>query len=185
MTWTRLLTLRLGHTTAAASTVVAAFMGGLALGAALAGRFAPPLRPRQSLFAYTVLEAVVIVAALTMTLQLEALTPLLHWAYRDGAPGSLYPLIRFAVSTAVLLVPSIALGATFPVAVRWFLSDGSRSGDAGALYASNVIGAAIGSLGAGFLLIPWVGVSGSILVGVGFSSLSIGAALLLARRQPV
>ena len=37
--WTRLLTLQLGHTVAAASTVLAAFMGGLAIGAWIAGRF--------------------------------------------------------------------------------------------------------------------------------------------------
>src|SRR3954464_3100898 len=39
VTWTRLLTLQLGHTVAAASTVLAAFMGGLAIGAWLAGRW--------------------------------------------------------------------------------------------------------------------------------------------------
>src|SRR3954453_24055690 len=38
VTWTRLLTLQLGHTVAAASTVLAAFMGGLAIGASIAGR---------------------------------------------------------------------------------------------------------------------------------------------------
>src|SRR5437773_3760865 len=37
--WTRLLTLQLGHTVAAASTVLAAFMGGLAIGASIAGRW--------------------------------------------------------------------------------------------------------------------------------------------------
>ena len=37
--WTRLLTLQMGHTVAAASTVLAAFMGGLALGSWLGGRF--------------------------------------------------------------------------------------------------------------------------------------------------
>src|SRR5919197_5991448 len=36
--WTRLLTLQLGHTVAATSTVLAAFMGGLAVGAWAAGR---------------------------------------------------------------------------------------------------------------------------------------------------
>ena len=41
--WTRLLTLHLGHTTAAVSTVTAAFMGGLALGSALAARTADRL----------------------------------------------------------------------------------------------------------------------------------------------
>jgi spermidine synthase len=183
VTWTRLLTLRLGHTTAAASTVVAAFMGGLALGAALAGRFAPRLRPRQSLLAYAILEAIVIVAAVTMTLQLAALTPVLHWAYRDGAPGALFPLVRIAASFAVLLIPSVALGATFPIAVRWFVAASSGSRDAGTLYAANVIGAAIGSLGAGFLLIPRIGVSGTTLVGAVCSSVSIAAALYLARSE--
>jgi hypothetical protein len=38
--WTRQLTLLMGHTTAAVSTVLAAFMGGLAIGAALGGRIA-------------------------------------------------------------------------------------------------------------------------------------------------
>src|SRR2546422_2458546 len=49
--WTRLLTLQLGHTVAAASTVLAAFMGGLAIGAWIAGRWnglkAVPYEPRH------------------------------------------------------------------------------------------------------------------------------------------
>jgi spermidine synthase len=47
VSWTRLLTLYIGHTTAAASAVVAAFMGGLAIGAAGAGRIASRLTGRQ------------------------------------------------------------------------------------------------------------------------------------------
>src|SRR5206468_7173364 len=39
VTWTRLLTLQLGHTVAAASSVLAAFMGGLAIGAWIAGQW--------------------------------------------------------------------------------------------------------------------------------------------------
>ena len=38
VSWTRLLTLYIGHTTAAAAAVVAAFLGGLAVGAASGGR---------------------------------------------------------------------------------------------------------------------------------------------------
>src|SRR5438874_9444739 len=64
VSWTRLATLYLGHTTAAASTVVAAFMGGLAGGSAAGGWMAARLRPRQALLAYSALEAVVLVIAL-------------------------------------------------------------------------------------------------------------------------
>ena len=48
VTWTRLLTLQLGHTTAAASTVVGAFLLGLALGAGAGGRWAQSLTRVQA-----------------------------------------------------------------------------------------------------------------------------------------
>ena len=49
VSWTRLLTLYIGHTTAAASAVVAAFLGGLAAGAAVGGVVASRIGPRQAL----------------------------------------------------------------------------------------------------------------------------------------
>ena len=71
--WTRLLILHLGHTTAAVSTVTAAFMGGLGLGGALGGRVASRLNRRQALWTYALLElavalaSVVIAGSLTLT----------------------------------------------------------------------------------------------------------------------
>ena len=84
VSWTRLLTLYIGHTTAAASAVVAAFLGGLAAGAAGGGRLASRLTRRQCLQAYVILELGVAVAALALPWALQAVTPLLEWAYRDG-----------------------------------------------------------------------------------------------------
>src|SRR5947209_4075141 len=72
VTWTRLLALQLGHTVAAASTVLAAFMGGLALGAWLAGRFS-----LGTLRAYATLEMVVAATALVLPLALTAAVPAL------------------------------------------------------------------------------------------------------------
>ena len=54
--WSRLLTLQMGNTVAAIGTVLAAFMGGLAGGAALGGRFSLTLSRRQALRAYASLE---------------------------------------------------------------------------------------------------------------------------------
>jgi tetratricopeptide (TPR) repeat protein len=62
--WTRLLTLYIGHTVAAASTVLAAFMGGLAFGAALAGRRASALDRRTAIRLYAALEILVAVSRL-------------------------------------------------------------------------------------------------------------------------
>ena len=70
--WTRLLTLHLGHTTAAVSTVTAALMGGLGLGAALGSRLAPRLSRRQALWTYALLELVVVLASLAIAPSLTA-----------------------------------------------------------------------------------------------------------------
>ena len=64
VSWTRLLTLYIGHTTAAASAVVAAFLSGLALGAWAGGVIAARLKPLQALRAYVALELVVALFAL-------------------------------------------------------------------------------------------------------------------------
>src|SRR5947208_1057973 len=79
VTWTRMLTLQLGHTVAAASTVLAAFMGGLAIGAWLAGlvRLKPDTTTTGpvTLRTYAVLELLVAVCALLLPMALAASVP--------------------------------------------------------------------------------------------------------------
>ncbi len=180
VSWTRQLTLFIGHSTAAASAVVAAFMGGLAIGAVAGGRLASRLTPRQCLLAYAVLEMAVIAFALALPFEIETLKPVLRWSYQDGAPGLLFPAIRLLSCMGLMLVPALALGATFPIAVRCTGSASWRTTlSAGALYAANTAGAAVGALVAGFVLIPAIGVSGSILVGVTSSGVAGLLALLL------
>jgi spermidine synthase len=184
--WTRLLALYMGHSTAATSTVVAAFMGGLAAGAAIGGRVATRLSRRHALYGYAALELAVAVTALSMPLLLTAIGPALAWAYRDGAPGVLFPVARIALCFAVLLVPTMALGATFPFGIRWLVSEAASAGRlSGALYAANTAGAAGGALASAFLLIPSFGISGATLVAVTAGALAIAFALVTARMMPV
>src|SRR6478609_9550656 len=82
--WTRLLTLYMGHGLAAASAVLAAFMGGLAAGAGAAGRYAGRLPPRRALHIYAGLEFAVGVLAVLMPFALIAARPLLAATYADG-----------------------------------------------------------------------------------------------------
>ena len=181
--WTRLLTLFMGHSAAAASTVVAAFMGGLGGGALLGARFIPRLTPHQALYVYVGLESLVLVAALLLPVELASLTPLLSWSYGDGAAGPLFPMVRLLVCLTLVLIPALALGATFPAAVRWFANNPEHPGrPAGELYAANTIGAATGAVAAGFVLIPALGISGTTLVGVAGSSVAIILGLVVASR---
>jgi spermidine synthase len=183
VSWTRLLTLHIGHTTAAASAVVAAFLGGLAVGAVAGGVIASRLSRRGSLLAYALLEIGVGAAALALPMQLSALTPLLVWAYGNGAPGPLFPTIRLLSCFVMVFVPAAALGATFPMAIRWFASDaGHPAWSTSALYTANT---AAGALLAGFVLIPAIGLMGTTRLGVAASllaALSVCALLLADRR---
>jgi spermidine synthase len=184
VSWTRLLTLYIGHTTAAASAVVAAFLGGLAVGAALGGRVAARLRPTQSLQAYVGLELVVALFALLLPWELRALTPLLRWAYADAAPGLLFPVVRFGSCLAMVFLPAAALGATFPMAVRWFSHRAPNPARvSSALYAVNTVGAAAGSLLAGFTLIPAIGISGTTRLGMVGSVVAAGLVAFVARQE--
>ena len=158
VTWTRLLTLQLGHTVAAASTVLAAFMGGLALGAWLAGR-----QRATTLRAYAILEISVAVCALLLPAALAASVPALAWAYADGGAPAQFALVRVAISLALLGIPAAAMGATFPIAADWFARNAA---DTGVLYAVNTAGAAAGAIAAGFFLIPAIGLRATTWVGV-------------------
>jgi len=185
VTWTRWLTLYIGHTTAAASAVVAAFLGGLAIGAAIGGRIASTLSPRNSLKAYVGLELAVALFAVLLPFELRLLSPVLQWAYQDGSGGALFPLIRIASCIAMVMLPAIALGATFPMAVRWFSRGSTEPARQGStLYFVNTIGATAGSLLAGFVLIPSIGMSGTIYVAMAGTAIAAILVLVVLRTEP-
>ena len=156
--WTRLLTLYLGHGVAAASTVLAAFMGGLAIGAAVAGPASDRLDRRAAMRLYAGLEVAIAILALLVPVFLALATPLLRLAYADAAGGVAFPVLRLLVSLVLIAVPAVAMGATFPIVARWYVPDAAAATRAaGALYAANTIGAALGALLAGFVLLPALG----------------------------
>ncbi|OFW47884.1 MAG: hypothetical protein A3J29_03455 [Acidobacteria bacterium RIFCSPLOWO2_12_FULL_67_14b] len=180
--WTRLLTLQMGHGISAASTVLAAFMGGLAAGAAVAGRVGGRLTPRRALETYAALELAIGVLALLLPFGLAALRPLLSGAYADGHGGLTFAALRLVSSVLLLAAPAAAMGATFPIAARWMVRAASRAAqDAGGLYAANTLGAALGAVLAGFVLIPSLGLSGSTWVGVALNAIAAAGAFAIAR----
>lgn len=179
--WTRLLTLQLGHTVAAASTVLAAFMGGLALGAWIAGTQLNEPSPARGLRIYAALEVFVAVAALLLPFALRAFFPALAWAYADGTAPARFGLVRVAISLALAGIPAAAMGATFPVATA---AVAAASADAARLYAANTAGAAFGALAAGFWLLPALGLRGTAWVGVSLNLAAAAGALILAAGVP-
>ncbi len=181
--WTRMLTLVFGNTVYAASTVVAAFMGGLAIGSYYFGRLAD--RRRDVLKIYGLLEAGVGVLALFMPLILSGLNILYGNLFRAfGEQPAPFFVARFVLSFVLLLFPTILMGATLPVLTRFFIRRRTQLGRQVAnLYALNTIGATAGCFAAGFFLVEKLGVTATNYLAATISLVVAGLILLMARRM--
>ncbi|MFQ5656673.1 MAG: fused MFS/spermidine synthase, partial [Candidatus Methylomirabilales bacterium] len=153
------LTLEFGSTTLAVSTVLTVFMGGLALGSWLAGRWVD--RFVNPLTRYGAIE-------LGLALYVFLTPPLFRYVLPlFGLVGAkvgnniwAISLLRFLVAAGLLLPPTMLMGATLPVLSRFYAlwkRDAGRG--AGLLYGINTLGAFVGTLAAGFLLLPRIGLS--------------------------
>ena len=195
--WLRLLALAMGHTAGAVGTVLAAFMGGLAVGAWAGGRKARQLDARRALRIYAALEIAVAVCALLLPLALSAMRPLLASTYANGAGGLTFAAMRVAISIALIAIPTLAMGASFPIGIVAARNSGfpstslgaggtrdstNTSSDAGALYAANTIGATLGALLSGFVLLPALGMFGTTLVAAAMNVVAAGGAIALSNR---
>lgn len=181
--WTRQLTLVFGSTVFATSTVLTAFMGGLALGSYYFGRLAD--RESRPLRLYALLEVGIGAFALIWPLLLSMLNAIYILAYR-GLDAEFYSLslIRFALSFLVLLVPSTLMGGTLPILSRFFVNRLEKLGlNVGALYALNTFGAVVGCIAAGFFLIQYFGVQASIYLAAGINFAVAIIAFLLDRSR--
>ena len=178
--WLRLLGLVFGVTVYAASTVWAAFMGGLALGSLAAG-FAGD-RVRRPLVWFGAAELLTGLAAVltpfaitTLQRQYVSLAPSL------AQEGAIPVAARFVIAFGVLIVPTALMGATMPLLVRSGGLNGSGLGTrAGALYAANTTGAIAGTLAAGLFLVPTYGIRTAFAVAACVNALVGAAAILMA-----
>ena len=162
--WSHYLKLVLGHAAHAQAVVLIVFVGGLALGASLAGRFTH--RVRNPILAYAAVEAVVAVTAfcfhkMFVGASAWALDTLLPTMCR--AEGTCWASWAFAA--ALILPTSILLGSTFPLMSAGVLRLGVQPGRAlSLLYFLNSAGAAIGVLVSGYLLVPALGLPGTVML---------------------
>lgn len=152
--WVRLLGLSMGTTSAAVSSVVAAFFLGLALGSYGAGLLS---KEKTNLFRiYLILEIIIGVSAVIILAALFNLDKIMSVLPFWGT----HLLAKFSITIAILLIPTTCMGATFPIlALACLRSKSSKTGSFGQFYAFNTLGAVIGVLVSGFVLIPYLGLA--------------------------
>lgn len=182
--WVRLLKLTLGNTVYASGIVVSVFMGGLALGALLMGRYAD--RVRRPLKLYALLELGVTISALAVPLLLVGADRVYRWVFVNLEPSPwLLLVMQSAVSTALLLVPTMLMGSTLPLLARYVTPLADRAGRlVGRLYAVNMFGAVAGCYLAGFYFIRIAGVMGSLYIAAAINLLVALGGWVLSRREP-
>lgn len=170
--WTRRLTLTFGHTVLAVSTVLTAFMAGLALGSVVAGRWSD--RAGGSfLKVYGYLEGFIGLWAF-LTLPLLRLVENIYIGLASGGmAGVPLQLACFASAAVVLVPPTTAMGATVPILTRLLVTQPGEVGPLlSRLYGINTLGALLGAALGGFLLLPVLGLKFS-LVGAALVNLAI------------
>ncbi len=174
--WVRLASLALGVTLHAVAVVVAAFMGGLAIGSYLFGRIADARHPHLAV--YSVLEGGIAILGLGVTWSLQHLP---RWVAGLGMNGNSLSAAQAGLVFLLVLPPCVLMGATLPILSRTLADPGGASRWVGWLYGFNTLGAVSGAFLTDFALIPSIGVRGSAVAAVVCSGFAAMSSLAIAR----
>ncbi|HEV7784655.1 MAG TPA: fused MFS/spermidine synthase, partial [Thermoanaerobaculia bacterium] len=181
--WLRKISFLFGSTAVVFSTVLAVFLLGIAGGALWGGRAADRTRRPWRLLGWLQIFLGAWVAASLFIFDLG------RNLFLAAFPADLAPLpaalVKIAVVFVCMIAPALVIGAVFPLAVRLAAPEAGHSGrlgrDLSLIYGLDTLGAAVGSLLAGFFFVPQCGLSASTWI-LGVGALDLGLFILLRKR---
>ncbi|MDH5535899.1 MAG: hypothetical protein OEZ08_10075 [Betaproteobacteria bacterium] len=184
--WQRQMLLIFGASAPATTAVLTSFFCGIAFGSLIGGRI---LRRRgNALKFYAAAELWIGICAILMPFLLQAvedLYVLLSRSWPSETPGAASSfLLRFWMAVVVVLPATLGMGATIPAMNRILDEMKKRSigVNVGLAYGINTLGAVVGGLVTGFVLIKTVGVTNSLYSAFGLNAIVFLGALTLSRR---
>lgn len=189
--WSKFLSQMFGSTVYAQTVVLAVFMGGLAIGNQLFGRWAD--RSAHPVLAYGYLELGIGVYAVLFPF-FDRLADSLFISMGSGLIEKplLLLILKGALSAALLLTPTILMGGTLPLMAAWLQKSTVDAGRRSArFYSVNSLGAVAGSAIAGFWLVQRFGLLNTLLIaagtnaGVALTALLVGREAASAANQPL
>ena len=183
--WTRILALSLGSSTRAFSLMLITFISGIAVGAWWVGRWH---RLRRTLDAFGWAELSLALALLISMFFYEYLP---YWflcltALLNRRPETfwLHGMLQGMFCFLVMLIPTVCLGITLPLASRVATAQLARTGrSVGMVFSINTLGTVLGAAVTGLFLMPWFGLARTLALGIAFNA-TIGL-LILGRRRLV
>ena len=174
ITWIRPLQFIFGSTVYTISIIFSVFMAGLALGSWIISKHVDEIKNLPK--TYALFEIGIGLYGVLLLSIFNLLPKIYNSLYSLHTNFYLFEIIQFLIVFLVLLIPTTLMGATFPIIVKYYTEHkiGKAIGEA---YAANNVGAIIGSFAAGFILIPLIGIKGSIIF-AGAINLVIGSIII-------
>ncbi len=178
VSWSRVLMPIIGSSTYAFSIILTTFLIGIGAGGLVAARL-----PFTGVAVGALAGIFIAIAALTSVAGLFVVNYLpdlfVGLSILAGQKWVLFFLAQSVLAGALMLLPTLCLGVTLPLCMAYLKESSQRANVAlvGRVYAVNTVGSILGSLLAGFVFLPWIGVRWSIL-GISVAGLLLGLALL-------
>ncbi|MBI5464450.1 MAG: fused MFS/spermidine synthase, partial [Ignavibacteriales bacterium] len=179
--WVRLLIPILGSSTYSFSLMLVGFISGIAIGSYLVSQRIERHKNPFRLLAFCQFG---VSLSLLMLLPIYGRVPYYFWhiasvLVRTETTYALFLGIEFLFAAGLMIVPTIFLGMSLPIAARittrTYMTLGRSVGN---VFSVNTVGTVVGSLAAGFLLIPLFGVKHTMEIGT-MMNLAAGTALIL------
>lgn len=184
--WSRALAALYGSALTATGLLLALFMGGLGVGSWIGGRIARSLR--RPLVAFGLTEIAIGLLIFLTPWWFDLVEPLVK-AWDVKLPDTLAPVVPALLTLPVLGVIVVLMGATFP----FFLAhEASRretlAWESGLVYGVNTLGAVLGTLAAGFALLPSLGIMKSLTIAASLDlaagTVAVALGLSFGAREP-
>jgi spermidine synthase len=181
--WTRALMFNLGNDTYAFSLMLGTFLLGLGAGSAILSRYVNRLS--NAIAFLGLLQLLIGITVFCGADLLYRMDSIVDWIWkRSGENWSAAIIARFSGAALLMALPTMLIGAAMPVVNRIYSATRKGIGlSIGSVYSANTIGAIIGSLSAAFLLIPFFGITRSILVLAGVTIVTGMACFFFQPRQ--
>jgi len=176
--WSRALILVFGTSVYAFATMLTTYLAGIALGSICMGRFAD--RTKNHFLIFCVVQAIIGCSIFITTPLIGKLPDFFLSIFKVDTSWKSITAVEFAVCFLIMIIPAFASGMLFPLVTKIFMDQrkykiGRTIAD---VYSFNTFGAVVGSFVAGFLLIPFIGIEKTLLLGGGIN-LCIAAVLIL------
>ncbi len=190
VSWFRVLGLILGGSAYAFSTMLLAFLLGIGTGGWAGGRLADAAWRKGGvvggLLFLAGLQVGVALLAYAVMWQYNELpfvfVELFEWFKTSGADYGWLWVGKLGISIAVMLPPTLLMGATFPAMIRVASSNTALGTTTGRIYGWNTVGSILGASLGGLVLLPTFHVRGTVVLAVAMNLMSAGFALWAADR---